>query len=89
MPPKVRPEFKTSEERSKWIIDNADHWSAAVVLDRRPWSDLYPTQAQATAAARRAANTLRKPVMVYAVCGVESTWVKTIHPDQRTSEGGK
>jgi len=87
-PPNIRPEFKTSAERSKWIVANADYWRASAIINRRPWSERHSTEAQATAAAKRAANTFRKPIMVYAICGPEDTWVKNVFPESDVPRRG-
>jgi hypothetical protein len=89
MSPKQRPEFKTGKERSQWITDNAEYWRASAVINRRPFSEKHLTEAEATAAAKRLANTWRKPFMIYAVCGSEDTWVKNVFPGITNDERGR
>jgi len=73
-------DFKTSEERSQWITDNADYYTTFVIINRKKYGDTYTTLEKAEKAAHAACGTLHKPVMIYAAKGVESTWVKTIQP---------
>ena len=73
-------DFTTDAERSKWITANADYYRVFAYIGRIRHGDNYKTLAQAEKAAHRAAGALHKPVMIYAAAGVESTWVKTIHP---------
>lgn len=77
---KNRPlDFTSSAERSQWIIANADYFTTFLLLQGKKYRDDYQSLAEAEKAAQRAAAAYpHKQVMIYAVKGVESTWVKNI-----------
>ena len=77
------PEFKTATQRSEWIKNNADMYTAVRFhgrgrYERHEYRD-YPS---AVTAAKRMANESGKHFMVYAVAGIYDTWIQTIPPEE-------
>lgn len=75
-------DFKTSQERTDWIIANAEHFTVVRFLGRGKYEKhQYPTQAEAESAAKAMANAANANYMVYAVYGTHDTLVKGVKPE--------
>lgn len=80
------PDFKTADDRTAYIIANADYFtcvrrkaSVGTGYERHE----VPTLERAEELARELANAAQKPYMIYAVCGIHDTYVKGIVHEQR------
>lgn len=77
---KIPPDCRTSEERSQWIIDNADYFTVVRRSHLKYVREEFTTLAEATwfaTEAVRARNNLR--LLIYAVAGRYETYVTTIN----------
>lgn len=81
------PDFKTIEERAKWVIDGAEYFTVVRTQFRNRTRTEHPTLAEATAEAQRIVG--EDPgarLMIYAVRGPHDTWVKTVTAKPTTME---
>ena len=77
------PDFKSSEERSAWIIANADMFTVIRFhgrgkYERHEFKDISSAE---TAARRMAAKTGAR-YLLYACAGIYDTFTKAIYPKQ-------
>jgi hypothetical protein len=77
------PDFKTAEERSKWIEDHADYWTAVRFRGRGYYErrEFIDRQSAEKAARRMANDSPGRPVMIYAVAGTHDSFVTAITPE--------
>lgn len=80
---KLKLSFESSQERERWIVDNADYFT--VVRYQGPLRGYerheVPTLAAAHATARKLLAGGGKPYMIYAVAGIYDCYVATVKPD--------
>jgi hypothetical protein len=74
------PDFKTAEERSQWIIDHAELWTAVQFSGRGHYHRLEfkDRKSAETAAKRLYSQNPRRPVMIYACADDHDTFVTAI-----------
>lgn len=70
--------FASAQERTDWLIANADHFTTARRFGHQVDRQEHPTLKHAEEHAKVLLTHHPKPVMIYAVKGVEDTYVKTI-----------
>lgn len=71
--------FANAQERADWIIANADYFTAFRMMGRRRQRIEAPTLEQVRAEARALlAEDNSKPLLIYAVNGVNDTYVETV-----------
>jgi hypothetical protein len=76
------PDFKTSDERTEYIKNNADYFSITWRKDRKNVKLEYNT----LETARHAASLFHKskfvvvPILIYAVLGPYDSWVENVSP---------
>ena len=84
---KQAPDFKNHEEHDKWVIENADYFTAIGSAYRARARFEFETLEQA----REMAHSIAKDApnghaIVYAVCGVYSAYVETVRKQEENHE---
>ena len=70
--------FESAEARTKWIIDHADYFVACRLLDRKRERHEAQTLDGARLYAKLMLSVNPKPCLIYAVNGVNDTYVETV-----------
>lgn len=76
------PEFSSYQEREKWLVANATHFTIVRRANRKTYRAEKPTLEQALAGARSIAKahpTVR--LLIYAIYGVHDCWCATVSKD--------
>lgn len=77
------PDFKSIQERTDWIIEHANMFTAVKFKGRGKYErHEYKDRASAEADARRMANATGRPYLIYACAGIYDTYVAAIHPSK-------
>lgn len=72
----MMPDFQTAEERTKWIIDHADYFTAVRFLGRGHYErHEFPSISAACQGARRMSDHNGGRYLIYAVAGIHDTFV--------------
>lgn len=71
-------DFASSKERDKWIIENAEHFTAVRWRNRQMSKTAHPTLAEAEARATELLKHDPHPVMIYAVNGTSDAFIKMV-----------
>lgn len=74
------PDFKSSQERDKWMVDHADYFTVGRRSKGRYERFELPTLPEAEKLAGRMANEAKAPYMIYAVAGIHDAFVKAVKP---------
>jgi hypothetical protein len=78
------PDFKSAGERSKWIIDHADKFTAVKFLGRGKYERHEFTSLEAAeAAAKQLANSNGGQYMIYACAGIYDTYIHTVSQEKK------
>lgn len=76
---KHAPDFKTHEEHDKWVIENAEYFTAIVSSFRRRIRAEADTLDEVRHFAKKYHEKDSTPhILIYAVCGVYSAYVETL-----------
>lgn len=76
------PDFKTAEDRQRWITEHAEYFTCSVRVDSVMQKLNCMTLESAEKSASRMAYHYNKPIMVYGCYGPYDTWVKNIYPQK-------
>jgi len=70
--------FPNEATRGRWIISNADYFTAVRFRKQRYERHECPTLAAAVVKAKQMIAEAGGPIMIYAVAGDSSTWVQNV-----------
>lgn len=81
--------FISSEQRSQWLIQNADYFTVVRRVRRTYERHERPTLEEARRLAKSLVDRCGQPFMIYAVKGVHDTWVENVMPEEVKHAKGK
>jgi hypothetical protein len=74
------PDFRTADERTEHIKNNADHFTVTFRYNLKNITREFKELDFARLYAKFAANEVGKPVLIYAVLGPHDSWIETVNP---------